>query len=324
MITIRDVAKRAGVSVTTVSRIINHQGSFSQKTIARVHQVMEEMNYKPNQVARTLGSKRSNMLALVLPNRELPIFGIYTSEIEKAAYEKGYRLTLCSSYLDKEKELHTIELLKKNMVDGIIYGGFNRDISHFQNIDIPMVTIGRKVSDLIPVIQTDNIMAGQLAYNHLVARGCTEILYLTGYPGGIELDEKYKGIRAMSEVKAVPCYPYGISLEMQLTHSLDPIINRALLEHPNADGIIAETDLIAMKSIQLCSSFGFTVPAKMKIVGFGDHFYSKYCNPPLTTIEEPIGEIAYHAIETLIQIISERKDIQDIIIPVSIVERKTT
>ena len=324
MSTIKDVAKKAEVSVTTVSRIINHQGHFSQKTIDRVHQVMKELNYQPNEVARTLGSRRSRTLALVLPNGEFPIFGLYTAEIEKAAYEKGYRLTLCSSFLDKKKELKSIELLKNNMVDGIIYGGFNTDISHFQNIDIPAVTIGRKVSPLIPVIQADNLMAGKLAYSHLAARGCQKLLYITSYPDGIDKDEKYKGIQEIYTTRKIPCYPYGISLEMQLSHSIDSIISQALLEHPDADGIIAETDLIAMKTIQMCSSFGLNVPEQIKIIGFGNHFYSQYCTPPLTTIEEPIRQISSCAVDALIRCINDEENISDVAIPVSIVERKTT
>ncbi len=324
MVTIRDVAKQAGVSVTTVSRIINNQGHFSQKTIEHVRYVMKELNYQPNEVARTLGTKKSKMIALILPNQELPVFGIYTAEIEKAAYESGYRIILCSSYLDKEKEKAGIELLKKNMVDGIIYGGFNTDLSNFQDIDIPAVTIGRKVSQLIPVVQADNVMAGKLAYNHLSARGCSKILYLTGYPGGILLDEKYTGIREMEQQKEACCYPYEISLEMQLNYTIDSAVNQALLEHPDVDGIIAETDLIAMKCIQICSGLGYDVPGKIKIIGFGNHFYSMHTNPPITTIHEPIAQIAAVAVEKLIKLISKEGNKRDVVIPVVLIERKTT
>lgn len=324
MVTIKEVAKQAGVSVATVSRIINNQGHFSQKTIEHVQHVMKELDYQPNEVARTLGSRKSKMFALILPNKELPVFGIYTAAIEKAAYERGYRITLCSSYLDREKEKASIELLKKNMADGIIYGGFNTDVSNFQNADIPAVTIGRKVSDQIPVIQADNLMAGKLAYNHLCARGCSKILYLTGYPGGILLDEKYQGIREMEMQKKIPCYSYEISLEMQLNYTMDSVVNQALLDVPDADGIIAETDLIAMKCIQVCCGMGYDVPQRMKIIGFGNHFYSMYTNPPITTIYEPIEQIAYKAVEQLIKVIGKENEVQDIVIPVALVERKTT
>lgn len=325
MVTIKDVAEKAGVSKTTVSRILNSQGNFSKATIEKVYRVMEELNYQPNEVARTLGRRQSNMLALILPNRELPVFGVYTAELEKAAYEKGYRIMLCSSFYDKEEELKSIQLLRNNMVDGIIYGGFNTDISHFSNIDLPIVSVGRKIDSAIPVVKADNLMAGKLACHHLKAKGCRKIIYITGYLAGEELDEKYIGIREMMRGSDMVCYVYRITMEMQINNMPDPVINQALLDHPDADGIITETDLLAMKCIQICSSFGYDIPSKIKLVGFGNYFFSTLSTPLLTTIAEPVQKICQAAVEKLISIINgEDSGRQDEDIPVALIERKTT
>lgn len=325
MVTIKEVAERAGVSKTTVSRILNRQGNFSKATIERVYRVMEELNYQPNEVARTLGRRQSNMLALIMPNRELPVFGIYTAELEKAAYEKGYRIMLCSSFYDKEEEMKSIQLLRNQMVDGIIYGGFNTDISHFSNIELPIVSVGRKIGSAIPVVKADNLMAGKLACHHLKAKGCRKLIYITGYPAAVEKDDKYVGIREMLRGADMECHVYRITMEMQISNMPDPVINQALLEHPEADGIIAETDLIAMKCIQICKSFGYDIPSKIKLIGFGNYFFSMLSSPMLTTIADPVQKICQTAVEKLIAVINgDESGRQDKEIPVALIERKTT
>lgn len=157
-----------------------------------------------------------------------------------------------------------------------------------------------------------------------MCQNCRKILYLTGYPGGIAQDEKYKGMKEMEMQKGVLCYPYEISLEMQLTYTMDSVVNQALLDHPDADGIIAETDLVAMKCIQICCGMGYDVPGKMKIIGYGNYFYSMYTNSPITTIHEPIEQIAAAAVEQLIHMIDGEGERQDIVVPVALVERRTT
>lgn len=325
MVTIKEVAEKAGVSKTTVSRIINNRGSFSQKTIEKVYRVMAELNYQPNEVARTLGRRQSNILALVMPNRELPIFGIYTAELEKAAYERGYRIMLCSSFYDKEEELKSIRLLQNNMVDGLIYGGFNTDISHFSGVDLPIVSVGRKIDDNIPAVIADNLTAGKIACQHLIAQGCQKIIYITGYPVELQFDGKYLGIQEMAKTEDIKISVYKITMEMQINNKLDSVINQALLENPDVDGIIAETDIIAMKCIQICNGFGYKLPEQIKLVGFGNYFFSTLSTPALTTITDPVKEICQTAIEKLLKIINgDQSGRKDEVIPVSFVEGKTT
>ena len=325
MITIRDVAEKAGVSKATVSRIINGKGNFRKETVERVQQVMEKLHYRPNEGARTLGGKQSKMLALVMPNKELPVFGLYTAALEYAAYQEGYRLTLCSSFYNKEEEEKSIQLLKSNLVDGIIYGGFNQDISHFNRIDMPVVSIGRRLSNAIPLVQADNLMVGKLACRHLLSKGCRHLLYITGFPGGLRKDEKYIGIQNILEQEVAECLPYEVTMEMQVDGTLDLAINHAILDHPDVNGIIAKTDIIAMKCLQSCFSIGYQVPDQIRIIGYGDYFFTKLSNPPMTTIVEPIEHICREAVKKLVRMIETGgSGGDDMILPVSLVERKTT
>ena len=179
MTTIKDVAKKAGVSTTTVSRIMNNKGNFSKETIDRVYEVMDSLGYQPNEVARTLGKKKSKTIALILPGNEIPAFGQLTSAIEKYIYQRGYKLLLSNSLFDIEKEEECIKMLKNNMIEGIIIGSFSNEMCHFENVEMPIVSIGRKINENIPAIHSDNESAGILAVRHLVAKGCKKIIYLT-------------------------------------------------------------------------------------------------------------------------------------------------
>lgn len=325
MVTIKDVAEKAGVSKATVSRIINGQGSFRKETIEQVRRAMEELHYHPDPAAGTPDTRRPKMLALVMPNKELPVFGLYTAALEYAAYQEGYRLMLCSSFYNREEELKSIQLLKSNLVDGILYGGFSEDISHFSQIDLPVVSIGRKLSDTIPVVRADNRMAGKLACRHMLSRGSRRLLYITGFPGGLHRDEKYRGIQEILENEIAECFPYQVTMEMQVDNTIDLAVNHAILDHPNVDGIIAETDIIAMKCLQACASIGYRVPEQLKIIGYGDYFFTKLSNPPLTTIVEPIEYICRAAVKKLVRMIETGGPRgADEELPVSLIERKTT
>ncbi len=323
MATIRDVAKAAGVSVGTVSKVINNKGSFKNETVNHIKKIMEELDYHPNQIARALGSRKSNTIALIMPIAEIPIFGLYAAEIEKIAYKYGYRVILNSSFLNIEKEKKSIELLRNNMIDGIIYAGFNYDVSTFSDIDIPVVTIGRKISKDIAVSQADTYMAGKIAATHLITCGCKKIIYFTEYPTGLGLDMRYKGLLEAAQKKGLDIIAAEISLERQISNNLTDVISQTIMNHTDADGIIAETDIIAMSCVQTCVNLGIKVPEDMKIIGYGKHFYSMYTNPLLTTIKEPIDKIAEKAVLNLMDLINGNK-IKDEFLPVSLVVGRTT
>lgn len=134
MVKITDVAEKAGVSVTTFSRVLNDRGYISQATRDKVYQAMKELNYQPNELARSLFRRKSNMIGLIVPNVSHPFFSELAYYLEEYAYQKGYKLLLCNSNGDVFKERKYIEMLKKNQVDGIIMG------SHVLDVDGPFLS----------------------------------------------------------------------------------------------------------------------------------------------------------------------------------------
>ncbi|HEY8804339.1 MAG TPA: LacI family DNA-binding transcriptional regulator, partial [Clostridium sp.] len=163
MATIKDVARVAGITVTTVSRVLNNRGYISDATRKKVYDVMEELNYKPNEIARALFRKKSNILGLIIPNVSHPFFAELTNYIEYYAHKKGYNILLCNSYQDSAKEKDYIEMLRRHQVDGIIMGSHTLETSEYMNTDLPIVAIDRNISDNIPYITSDNYHGGVLA-----------------------------------------------------------------------------------------------------------------------------------------------------------------
>ena len=174
MATIKDVAERVGVSVTTVSRVLNNRGYLSEDLKRRVYQAMEELNYQPNELARSLFRKKSNIIGLIIPDISHPFFSEIAIHIETFAYKSGYKILLCNSQLDKKKEKDYLNMLKASQVDGIIMGSHTLDTEEYKSINLPLVTLDRQLSESIPYVSSDHYKGGQFSYQTINSQGLQE------------------------------------------------------------------------------------------------------------------------------------------------------
>src|SRR5690606_5987687 len=175
MATIKDVAEKVGVSVTTVSRVLNNRGYLSEDLKRRVREAMEELNYQPNEIARSLFRKKSNIIGLIIPDISHPFFGEIAKQIEYYAYKNQYKILLCNSQLNKKKESEYINMLKASQVDGIIMGSHTLDIREYSSINLPVATLDRHVSETIPYVSSDHYQGCVLATKLLLTKGCQKI-----------------------------------------------------------------------------------------------------------------------------------------------------
>jgi len=166
-----DVAALAGVSVTTVSRVINNYGSLIQKTINKVHEAMRELHYQPNAMARSLQGKSSQFIGLIFPNMENPFFTALASEIEQQLFELGYKVIIATSANNVEKERQYLQMLAANQVEGIITSSHNLGIGEYQNTYLPIVSYDRYLADNVPIVSEDNEQGGYLAGEYLLSTG---------------------------------------------------------------------------------------------------------------------------------------------------------
>lgn len=204
MSTLKDVAERAGVTVTTVSRVINNRGYISEKTRQKVHDVMKEIGYQPNEVARSLSKQYTNTIGVIVPHIVHPYFSKLLSNIESVMAEKNYKMIVCNSKEERSNERKYVEMFKSNQVAGIILCSGTVSINEFLNLNIPVVTI--ECADALGHcnIQCDNYMGGVLATEHLIKSGCKEIVHFSGVEKHVmPADRRCSGFREICEKQ---CY----------------------------------------------------------------------------------------------------------------------
>lgn len=325
MITINDVASKAGVSVATVSRVLNNRGPISEKTRKTVNQAMKELDYQPNEIARSLSKQHSKIIGLILPSVAHEFYGELAYYIETYAYKNGYKLMLCNSFYDKDKEKSYVDMLSGNKVDGIIVGSHTKDVSHFIGISLPLLSIERVLSDNIPAILSNNYQGGVIAARHLISKGCKKLIHISGdLSMQLYSDNRYKGFADVCEKEKVEYKLYQATEEMLVSLDYSKLVAAILYECPDVDGIFASSDIIAAQIIKTCAVYGINIPRDIKVVGFDGIKLSDLINPPITTIKQDIEEIANKAIGVMLELINRNTVENETIIPVSLIERRTT
>lgn len=325
---IEDVAERAGVSVTTVSRVLNNRGYISQKTRDKVYEVMSELNYQPNEMARALFRRKSNMIGLIIPTVAHPFFCELAYYLEYYADLQGYKLLLCNSNRDSSKERKYIEMLKKNQVDAIIMGSSVLDVEQYKHLDLPVVSFDRTVDEEIPIVTSDNVMGGRLAARLLLGKGCRNMAYVYRGIGGPHHQALLASGRAQGfneELRASGVEPLHVELraddQEEVNH--DEMV-RFLHDHPNMDAIFASSDVIAAEVIQACRQLSRSIPEEIKIIGYDDVKIASLVSPSITTIRQPIREMSERAIEIIIQKMEGVNVPMLNSFPVTLIERGTT
>jgi Transcriptional regulators len=323
MSTIKDVAKMAGVTVTTVSRVLNNKGYISDTTRKKVHHAINELDYKPNEIARSLFRKKSNLIGLIIPDVSHPFFAELSAHIEYYAYKEGYKILLCNSYQNSDKEKDYIEMLKRNQVDGIIMGSHALETSEYINTNLPIVAIDRNLSDEIPFITSDNYHGGVLATNLLINKGCKKLAHISG-PLEINtpVTKRYQAFIDVTKEKNIE----GIVIEAKLDafEGYKKIVFKLFQDHPDIDGIFASSDIIAASIINVAHYLGKKITEDLKIVGYDDISTASLIVPTLTTIKQPIEYMGKLAIEILIKQIEKKQVNIENILPINLIERMTT
>ncbi|WP_208585687.1 LacI family DNA-binding transcriptional regulator [Gracilibacillus suaedae] len=298
-IKLNDVAKVAGVSPTTVSRVINNRGYLSEETKQKVESAMKELNYYPNDVARSLYKKRTYLVGLIIPDISNPFYSELALSIEGICSEMGYRVILCNSLGQPEKEEAYSIMLIRNQVDGIIVCSYNRGVETYKKSNLPIVAIDHYLSETIPVVGSDNYEGGKMAVQHLIERGCKSIIHING-PTELETPTQLRRKAYEDLIKKPITYvvksPFD---EEEIIQTIKKIFN----EHPETDGIFASDDLMAASCLQIAKEMNISVPKQLKIVGYDGTSTVNRLLPQLTTIKQPIEDIASTAVTQMIELI---------------------
>ncbi|MFA6846326.1 MAG: LacI family DNA-binding transcriptional regulator [Sphaerochaetaceae bacterium] len=324
MATIRDVSKETGLSVGTVSRVLNNRGYISQETKNKVAQAMRKLNYQPNELARSLSKSKSSILGVIIPSLRHPYFANLVSFIEEEAGRNGYQILLFQSNDKREKESMMLEECTKNRVAGIILCSGQFSIVKLKGLEIPVVTIERMQEHASASIECDNLTGGRLAAECLIRKGCTFLLHVSNVQGN-EMPADKRTIGFVEACEKAHMQHREIPFSEALYESMDyhDFLSKLLDTFPQADGIFCSSDIAAAQVLQICNERNITIPGKMKVIGFDDIPLAEMTSPQLTTIHQPIKEMADMAVTMLIDA-KERKVASVITMAVSLRERKST
>lgn len=319
---LEDVAAAAGVSKTTVSRVLNHRGYLSEKTIAKVQKAMQELDYRPNIIARQLYKQRTDLVGMIFPTVDNPFFSQLEAEMERQLYRNGYKVLIGNSQNDLAKEENYLQQLLTHQVDGLIVGTQNRGLIGYQHANLPVVAIDQVVGKNIPVVSSDNYQGGLLATQRLLDDGCRHIIHTNG-PLGLDTptQKRREAYEHLMTKNNLPAITYHLDFNIS-TIDKERVFRRIFEEHPEVDGIFAANDTDASTIINLASEYGKRIPEDLKIVGYDGSNVTRLLLPGLTTIQQPIDEMADLAVQ-LLQARINGENVKSVVLPVTIWNGKT-
>jgi len=305
MSSIKDVAKAAGVSTATVSRVLANNAPVRPETRERVMQTIEALGCRPNLIARSLRVQKSAKIGLVVSDIRNPFFTAIGRAVEDAAYEQGYSVLMCNTDENPEKEKMYLNILHDENVAGVIFSPTHKFSSSTENFKtkIPFVIIDRTVkTDKADMVLLDNVSAAYELTSHLIENGYRHIAALFGNASTTGEDRKRGFQNALKEHGLEPVSIHFV--EPRIKHGY--AMTTELLKQPERpDAIFTSNSLLTVGAFQAIRDCGLSVPNEIALVGFDETTWGALVDPPITLIAQPTEEIGRTATELLFQRIAE-------------------
>lgn len=288
MSTIKDVARLAGVSYTTVSHVLNETRPVSEQARERVLRAVEELAYVPSALARSLKSKVTGSIGLIIPNNTNPYFSELARGIEDTCYEAGYSVILCNSDDDPDKQRDYLQVLQTKRCDGLIIATLTQtDLKPMGRLEIPTVLLDRAPKEMdTDLVSTDNVLGGQLAARHLLELKRRRVACIAG-PLGLALsDERVDGLRATLRAGGGKLAAADL-LHADFSSSGGYHAAMQLLQRRDKpDAIFCCNDMMAIGVLRAAGELQIEVPGQLSVVGFDDIELAQFVHPPLTTVAQ--------------------------------------
>ena len=320
-----DVAREAGVSLMTVSRALNDKDGISPITRTLVYAVVDRLGYRRSGIARSLVTKHTGTLGLVVPDNSNPYFSEVARGVEHAAYAEGYNVFLCNTEEDSRREQAVMQSLADKQVDGIIVcsprlqdDDLSRLLSYFPTcVLINRVIDGHSSS----AIHTDDDNGAQRAVGHLIERGHRKIGMLAGPERSFSGRLRQHGyMTALADAGIVPDEGWVRYCLPMVDASQEAAVD-LLTRHPNLTALFCFNDLVAVGALKACNQLGRCVPEEMAVVGFDDIPLASLVTPALTTMHIPCYGIGLRAGKTLLDQIGGKAEKSLTVLPVELAVR---
>ncbi|BAJ00607.1 LacI family DNA-binding transcriptional regulator [Shewanella violacea] len=324
MTTIRDVAKLAGVSTTTVSHVLNKTRFVSVEGKAKVEAAVIELNYVPNTIARSLKGGSSRVLGMLITDANNPFYADLIQWVDQVAYRYGYNLILCNTQGNIQRAKDYLVMLSQRQVDGMLMMSSDArqlPVSSYGSMPMVMMDSGPEQAGYDRILD-DSEQGGYMATKHLLESGHKSIGLLAGPLDKSNSQNRIAGYRrAMAEAKLEVDECWIQSGEFTYEGGAEAM-SRLLNQSSPVTAIFASNDLMAMGAIRVAGKQGLTIPEDLSIIGYDDIPGAKYFNPPLTTMSQPLEQLAEQAIAMLLaRIETPKREGQRTLLPPSLIIR---
>lgn len=306
---ILEVAREAGVSVATVSRVLNRSGYVKQETYQRVMEAIRKLNYVPNGVARSMVKGSTRTIGLILPDVTNPYFPMLARGVEDAAAAQGYLVILCNTDNNPQTEAMYLKMLREKCVDGMVYVSASEHTDHVKEFAeaVPVVWVDRTAVGIEgDVVAGDDLLGGYIATRHLLQQGHTRIAFIAGPAGLMTSEERERGYRlALKETGIIPEEDLIARGNFQFEsgrRAMTEILNRTT---PTA--LFASNDLMALGAMEVITEAGLRIPQDIAVVGYDNIVFARLAKPPLTTVEQPSYMIGLTACEMLMERMAQKE-----------------
>jgi LacI family transcriptional regulator len=305
-LTIKDIAKKLGVSVSTVSRALKDHPDISDETKKLIKAFAAEVNYRPNALALSLRRQKTNTIGLIIPEIVHHFFSSVISGMEDLAYKEGYNIIICQSNENQHREAINLQTLLDHRVDGILVSlsKSTQVFDHFIDaVDsgIPLVFFDRAAEKILTdQVITDDFEGGLIATTHLINRGCKNIIHLAAPQHLLIGKNRREGYCKALENAGIPIREDRI-LKCDTREEVFTMRQHILDLAPEIDGIFAVNDSTAIAVMQILKAKGYKIPKNIAVVGFGDGPNASVIEPALTTIEQKGFEMGLEAVRLLLQ-----------------------
>ena len=307
MASIKEVAEAAGVSTATVSRVLTNSPHVRPELRERVLNVVQQLEYRPNLIARSLRSQQTMTIGLIVSDIRNPFFTAISRDVEDTAYEQGYSIILCNTDEDQQKEVIYLNLMRDANVAGMIFSPTRQTAANFAalNLDFPTVVVDRSVSNAdVDAVLLDNVDSAYRLTTHLIDNGYQRIGAICGEMSttGRERHAGYEqALRARGRTPAgdhvrfvAPKIEAGYAATLQLLDLTQP-----------PDALLTTNSLLAAGALEAIRERGLTIPGDIALVTFDETTWASLVQPPLTLIAQPTHEIGQTATELLLRRIAE-------------------
>lgn len=332
-LTMKDIAKEAGVSKATVSRVINHTKPVSAEIRQKVEKVINEYNYKPSSVARSLARSETHVIGLIIPDISNAFYSELVEGISHTAHSKGYNVFLCNTFRDHDLEIEFLNLLEEKQVDAIILTTFHttkEQKDFIKKFHKPVVTVNRLFTgkDLprVPNIDIDNFEAAKDAVEYLVETGHKRIGVVRAEQQDQTCIDRLEAYKCVLKKHNMPIddhliVGYDFHFESGYEGMMDILENH---EHP--DAMFCLSDELATGAIRAIFDYGLKVPEDISVVGFDDIPLASRFMPAITTISQPIFEMGKAATDTIYKMLTDEdtKEIKNTVLHHEMIIREST